>query len=92
VTLKNGAAMPPIGGTVLSQRSQPRQWQALVRGLAEIQIMAIRGHAEVEDVDVHAASLEDIFVAYMQGNNGAENGSRPSILDPRQAQQEAAQP
>jgi ABC-2 type transport system ATP-binding protein len=88
VTLKDGVMkMPVFGGQILSQRWKPRQWQAIVRGLGDEQLAMLRGHETVDGIEVHPSSLEDIFVAYMQGNNGA----------PRQEQnedllQEAMQP
>jgi ABC-2 type transport system ATP-binding protein len=72
-----GAGVPPAvggsaGGTpapqVLCQRWKARQWQALVRGMSEDQLAALDSHEAVELVEVHLASLEDIFVAYMQGS------------------------
>jgi ABC-2 type transport system ATP-binding protein len=56
---------PPIG-EVLSQRWKPRQWQAIVRGTTDEQLAALRGHEAIDGVEVNSASLEDIFVAYMQ--------------------------
>jgi ABC-2 type transport system ATP-binding protein len=68
VTLKDGAAaLPDFGGAILSQRRKPRQWQALVRGLSDEQLATLQGHESVDGVEVHTPSLEDIFVAYMQG-------------------------
>jgi ABC-2 type transport system ATP-binding protein len=57
---------------ILSQRSKPRQWQGLVRGMTDGHLAAIQGHETVEAVEVHAASLEDIFVAYMQSDGSSE--------------------
>jgi ABC-2 type transport system ATP-binding protein len=68
VTLKDEASAPPhFGGQILSQRRKARQWQALVRGTTDEQLAVLRGNGAVEDIDVHTPSLEDIFVAYMQG-------------------------
>ncbi len=76
-----GAGVPPASSLaagetpapqVLSQRRQPRQWQALVRGMTDGQLAALRGHEAVDDVEVHAPSLEDIFVAYMQSDGSSE--------------------
>jgi ABC-2 type transport system ATP-binding protein len=85
VTLKDGVTtLPPLDGQILSQRWQPRQWQAIVRGVTDEQIASLRGHEAIDNVEVHATSLEDIFVAYMQGNNGADNQS-PSRSDLQEA-------
>jgi ABC-2 type transport system ATP-binding protein len=75
VTLKDGAAtLPNLGGTILSQRWKPRQWQAVVRGVGEEQLAMLSSHEAIDGVEVHTPSLEDIFVAYMQGDNGASSG------------------
>ena len=66
ITMKDGVTtQPELGGDVLWQRQKARQWQSLVRGLGEQQLAALRGREGVDDVEVHAASLEDIFIAYM---------------------------
>lgn len=68
VTLKDGAATPPVPfANILSQRSRPRQWQAVVRNATDEQLAALRTHESVEAIESHVPSLEDIFVAYMQG-------------------------
>ena len=84
VTLKDGAVcgagVPPAlscaGGTpapqVLSERWKGRQWQAVVRGVSDEQLAMLRGHETIDSVEVHSASLEDIFVAYMQEQNSRE--------------------
>jgi ABC-2 type transport system ATP-binding protein len=70
VTLRDGATtLPPFGGEVLSQRWKPRQCQSVVRGISDQQIAALRTNDAVADLEVHPTSLEDIFVAYMQGGN-----------------------
>jgi ABC-2 type transport system ATP-binding protein len=72
VTLKDGStAAPDFGGEVLSLRRQPRQWQSLVRGMPDDQTAILRADAALAGVDVHTATLEEIFVAYMQHENGA---------------------
>jgi ABC-2 type transport system ATP-binding protein len=73
VTLKDGiTTLPPFGGEIISHRWKARQWQSLVRGLSDEQLAALRGHEAIDDVEVHTPGLEDIFIAYMQGNNGSE--------------------
>ena len=72
VTLKNGSGtLPEVGGEILSQRLRARQWQAVVRGMDDERLAALRSSEAFDDVDVHAPNLEDIFVACMQGNGGA---------------------
>ena len=74
VTLKDGAtATPALGGRVLSQRWQRRQGEAIVRGITDGQLAMLRANEEVAAVEVHPTSLEDIFIAYMQGNGDASN-------------------
>jgi ABC-2 type transport system ATP-binding protein len=74
VTLKDGAtATPALGGHVLAQRWQPRQGDAIVRGISDGQLAMLRANEEVAAVEVHPTSLEDIFIAYMQGNGDATN-------------------
>ena len=88
VTLKDGAAaLPDVRREVLSQRRKPRQWQALVRGVTDEQLATLRGHEAVDGVEVHAPSLEDIFVAYMQGDSDV----RPNVRGESQLQ-EATRP
>ena len=74
VTLKDGVmVLPDFGGQILSQRWKPRQWQAIVRGVTDQQLAMLRGHEAVDGVIVNPTSLEDIFIAYMQGDNGVQN-------------------
>jgi ABC-2 type transport system ATP-binding protein len=71
VTLKDGAAvMPELSGQILSQRHKARQWQAVVRGLDDGELAMLQTQETIEAVEVHSPSLEDIFLAYMQGGNG----------------------
>jgi ABC-2 type transport system ATP-binding protein len=86
VTLKDGATtLPPFGGEVLSQRRRSRQWQSLVRGVSDEQLTMLRGHEAVDGVEVHSPGLEDIFIAYMQGNHDGEQTpaeTKPTALTP----------
>jgi ABC-2 type transport system ATP-binding protein len=87
VTLKDGATVPPLpSATILTQRYRPRQWQALVRGVADDQLAMLRAHESVDDVEVHVPSLEDIFVAYMQADDGVPQSDERNVL------QKATQP
>jgi ABC-2 type transport system ATP-binding protein len=58
--------LPPIAGQLLSQHRRARQWQLLVRGLADDQLAALENHPAIQTVDARTPSLEEIFVAYMQ--------------------------
>lgn len=74
LTLQDGAPGPPeVPGEILYQRRKARQWQLLVRGMADEQLQTVRGHESVASVDVRSPNLEEIFVAYMQ----SESGPRP---------------
>jgi ABC-2 type transport system ATP-binding protein len=68
VTTSNGAPLPDdLLGQVLSRRHRQRQWQLVVRGAGEEQLSQLGRHPAVQNVEVHAPNLEEIFVAYMQG-------------------------
>lgn len=67
VTLQGDSLdLPPVAGEVLSQHRKARQWQLLVRGLADDQLVALENHPTVQSVEARTPSLEEIFVAYMQ--------------------------
>jgi ABC-2 type transport system ATP-binding protein len=67
VTLADETApLPELSGTILYGRRRGRQWQALVRDAGPEGLAALGGVAGVQAVEVHAPSLEEIFVAYMQ--------------------------
>jgi len=72
------SALPELSGEILSQRHRGRQWQLLMRCSAENaadgQAAALRGHESVRSVEVRPASLEEIFIAYMQRDQGTGNG------------------
>ena len=86
VTMKDGpATLPKFGGVILSQRWKARQWQGIVRDIADDQLAMLRAQEAVDGVVVHPTSLEEIFVAYMQDSNATEDRDRPLV-------QEVAQP
>lgn len=67
VTLADGAAAPPeVCGELLRRRHRARQWQLLVRYLAEEHLAALREHEAVAAVEARCPTLEEIFVAYLQ--------------------------
>jgi len=66
------AALPDLSGTILSERRRGRQWQALVRDAGPEGLAALGGVPGVQAVEVHAPSLEEIFVAYMQRGGDAD--------------------
>jgi len=72
VTMKNGStALPKFGGVILSERWKARQWQAIVCDVADDQLALLRAQEAIDGVVVHPTTLEEIFVAYMQGGVGA---------------------
>ncbi|HQU43778.1 MAG TPA: AAA family ATPase, partial [Pirellulales bacterium] len=75
VTLADGAAAPPtVCGELLRRRHRTRQWQLLVRYLAEEHVEALRTHESVAAVEVRTPALEEIFVAYLQSPPAAHRG------------------
>ncbi|MHC4401718.1 MAG: ABC transporter ATP-binding protein [Planctomycetota bacterium] len=75
LTLDEAAAPPEVPGEVLSRRLKSRQWQAIVGGVDEEQLAGLSGHAAVRGVEIRSASLEEIFIAYMQRSErpGSDN-------------------
>ncbi|HVX14614.1 MAG TPA: ABC transporter ATP-binding protein [Pirellulales bacterium] len=72
VTLADGAAAPPaVCGELLRRRHRARQWQLLVRYLAEEHLEALSAHEAVASVEARTPPLEEIFVAYLQSPPGA---------------------
>ncbi len=72
VTLADGAAAPPtVCGELLRRRHRARQWQVLVRYLAEEHLEALSTHEAVTSVEARTPPLEEIFVAYLQSPPGA---------------------
>ena len=75
VTLADGAAVPPtVCGELLRRRHRARQWQLLVRYLADEHVEALRGHEAVTAVETRMPALEEIFVAYLHSPPGV-NGT-----------------
>ena len=72
VTMKDGAMdLPQLGGEILGKRLKQRQWQIIARGLSDEQLSALKGHENVREVEILPTNLEEIFIAYMQQENGA---------------------
>ncbi|HUT90509.1 MAG TPA: ABC transporter ATP-binding protein [Thermoguttaceae bacterium] len=73
LTMEDGAPGPPeVPGEILSSRRKSRQWQLLVRGVAEDRLEGLGRHESVRQVEIRAPNLEEIFVAYME--LGASSG------------------
>jgi ABC-2 type transport system ATP-binding protein len=76
VTLADGATAPPVVcGELLRRRHRARQWQLLVRYLAEEHVEALRAHGAVTSVESRTPALEEIFVAYLQSPPGVNGAS-----------------
>jgi ABC-2 type transport system ATP-binding protein len=76
LTLADGAPQPPeLSGEVLASRFKGRQWQMLVRGVAEEQLARLGRHESVLQVETRMPSLEEIFVAYMQRGRSPRGGA-----------------
>jgi ABC-2 type transport system ATP-binding protein len=84
LTLADGTTGPPtFAGQTLHERSHGRQWQLLVRTTGDGQIDHLQDDPTVSNVDVHAPSLEEIFVAYMQSDSlpSHPGPSRPTAAE-----------
>lgn len=83
VTLADGAAMPPtVCGELLRRRHRARQWQLLVRYLAEEHVETLRMHEAVASVEARTPSLEEIFVAYLQSPPAVQGSPISEVLAP----------
>jgi hypothetical protein len=80
LTLAAGAIPPEVGGEIIGRRQRARQWKLLVRNLPEAEIALLRQHPAIQSLELHAPSLEEIFVAYLERNrNGVGDGAPESI-------------
>jgi len=43
----------------------------IARGLSDEQLTALKAHENVREVEILSTNLEEIFIAYMQQENGA---------------------
>ncbi len=76
ITVAAGSTGPPdLPGQILSSRRRSRQWQVLARNLQESDIDSLRDHESVVAVETRSPGLEEIFVAYMQGDRKNTNVS-----------------
>lgn len=74
VTLADGDVPSlDIPGEILAQQRRPRQWQLLVRGLAERELAVLQADPAVHAMEARSPSLEEIFVAYME-RRASDNG------------------
>jgi ABC-2 type transport system ATP-binding protein len=88
VTMQGAATAPPdMPGLVLRSERRGRQWQILVRGLAdEAQLDQLNNRDGVVAVESRTPSLEEIFVGYMRADRPLppepqpQEGATASIL------------
>lgn len=59
---------PTVPGIVLECRDHGRQVEYVLRGVEESQLVTLSEHPDVERVEITSPNLEEIFIAYMQGN------------------------
>ncbi len=72
VTLDDGKPLPSVPGVVLREQLRARQWQAMIRCAEDEDFDHLRSHASVRELEVHAPSLEEIFVAYVAPGGDAQ--------------------
>jgi ABC-2 type transport system ATP-binding protein len=69
ITFVNGSSqLPPLGGTLIRSDGEERQRRLLVRDFDEARLEALRGDAQVRQVEIRHPSLEEIFVGYLQSS------------------------
>jgi ABC-2 type transport system ATP-binding protein len=66
---------PAIEGTILRQRRHHNQYQVLVRGTSESSLVALQADNAVQELRVRTPSLEEIFVAYLEGARHGESNA-----------------
>ncbi len=66
---------PAIEGTILRQRRHHNQYQVLVRGASESSLVALQADNAVQELRVRTPSLEEIFVAYLEGARHGESNA-----------------
>jgi ABC-2 type transport system ATP-binding protein len=68
LTMPSAAAEPPpLPGRVLQRRHRGKQWQVLLRDVADAsELTSLSEYPDVIAVETHTPSLEEIFIAYMQ--------------------------
>jgi len=73
MTVAGTAISPSLpDGRLVDERREGRRIQWVVEGMAENRLGELKEQSGVESLDVHAPSLEEIFVAHMQGNGGVK--------------------
>lgn len=76
ITMRNGSLeLPAFSGTVVSREHHERQWRLLVSGVPDDQILALRRHEQISDVQSRTPSLEEIFCGYMRSRSAADSSA-----------------
>jgi ABC-2 type transport system ATP-binding protein len=79
ITLRNGSpTLPKVSGTIIHQEQQDRHYRLLVRDADEAQLSSVGAHESVGHVDVRRASLEEIFVGFMQPGPTTDDEPAPA--------------
>ena len=69
ITVAESSVQPPqLSGEVLRTRCRARQWQVLVRDMDEAALESLRLDESIVAIESRTPALEEIFVAYMQGD------------------------
>lgn len=67
LTMHEEGGLPAINGEVISAEGRGRQWQVVVRDLDPEELERLRDNEMVCEASLRPLSLEEIFVAYLQG-------------------------
>jgi len=86
VTYEDQVNVTAIPGIVVNHVVRGRQCACLVRSDNEEQFYRLQGRPDVRTVDVRRPSLEDIFVAYMRGNELSSSTSGSAVQSPEQSE------
>ncbi|TWT96858.1 putative ABC transporter ATP-binding protein YbhF [Botrimarina colliarenosi] len=71
----SGAALPHLPGRVVVSRRRGKQWQVMLRDVADPEALAALGENDaVVAVDTRTPSLEELFVAYLQSSDTESPG------------------
>ncbi|MGD9126106.1 MAG: ABC transporter ATP-binding protein [Planctomycetia bacterium] len=69
LTLRDNTTDPPkVPGTILECRDHGRQIEYLLRGVKPSHLATLSEQPDMEQVEITSPNLEEIFIAYMQGN------------------------
>jgi ABC-2 type transport system ATP-binding protein len=75
-------SLPELPGQILQRTVRSRQAQVLVRFSSEVNADALTDLPGIEAAEIRPASLEDIFVAYMQMAEPPRSGAMQEVETP----------